>query len=127
MIKSGNFRDRVEFQRLASSDQTTPSDATDEYGNPIDGYGNSTGEYAALFSVWGDIRETPGKEALANGALESTRTATLRVRYSDATADITAADRVSVRGSIWNIRSGPVQINRVKNLLEFTLEAGVAT
>lgn len=127
MASAGKLRERVTFQRKTSPDRTTPSDQTDPFGNPIDGFGNSTGEFADHLTVWADIRETTGKEMVASGAVESTRTATIRVRYSQATEGIVAADRLVARGAIWNIRSGPVRIGRKAVVLEFLCEAGVAT
>lgn len=113
-MRIGNLRERVTFQR-----QSTEADA----------YGNVSGDFAAITggTVWADIRETTGKEAIASGAVESTRTATIRVRYSSITAAITAADRVQARGSVWNIRSGPVGVDRSNRVLEFLCETGVAT
>ena len=32
-----------------------------------DEYGNVTGEFAPLFSVWGNVRETVGRERVAAG------------------------------------------------------------
>ncbi|MDO6587333.1 phage head closure protein [Salipiger sp. 1_MG-2023] len=127
MIQAGNFRERITFQRKTSAGQTTPSDLTDPWGNPLDGAGNSTGEFGDLFSEWADIREVPGKERVAAGKVESTRLATIRVREHAGTAGVTAADRLIARGAIWNIRSGPVQIDRAARVLEFTCETGVAT
>ncbi|MHA7870590.1 MAG: head-tail adaptor protein [Salipiger thiooxidans] len=126
-MSAGRFRDRVEFQRKTSSGQTAPSDATDEYGNPIDDMGNSTGEFAHHLTIRADIRETPGRERIANGAVESTRTATIRVRACAATAAITPADRLLARGEIWNIRSGPIRVKQTPRILEFLCETGVAT
>lgn len=108
---AGSMQDRIGFLRQ-SSDQ--------------DEYGNETGKPVPLFSTWADIREVPGKEAIANGALGSTRTATVRVRMTSKTLLITPADLISARGVMWNIRSGPVQVDRTKSLLEFTVETGVA-
>lgn len=111
-MRAGKLRDRVTFQRQ--------SDESDDHGNVL-------GEFEDHLTVWGDLRETPGKERIASGTVEATRLATLRVRYSADTAAITAADRVSARGAFWNIRSGPVQVLHAPSELEFTLETGVAT
>ena len=126
-MKAGRLREKVRFERKTSGAQTVPGDDTDEFGNPIDESGNSVGEFGELLSVMADIRETPGREAVASGAVESTRTATVRVRYSSATFAITPADRAVFRGATWKIRSGPVRVDRVPEVLEFLCETGVAT
>lgn len=112
---SAKLRERVTFQRQSTE--------TDEYGNVLGAFAPITG----LEDFPADIRETPGKEMVASGAVESTRTATIRVRYSTETAAVTAADRIVARGSVWNIRSGPIQVDRAPRMLEFLCEAGVAT
>ncbi|MBN9890116.1 head-tail adaptor protein [Salipiger abyssi] len=127
MSGAGALRERVTFQRKMTVGQTAPSDQTDPFGNSIDGFGNSTGEFGDLFSVRADIRETPGKERIAAGQLESTRLATIRVWAEARTRSVTPADRLVARGAVWNIRSGPVQIDRAGRMLEFTCETGVAT
>ncbi|MEP3633687.1 MAG: head-tail adaptor protein [Shimia thalassica] len=99
-------RTRARFERKSSG--------TDAYGNP-------SGEWSLLGTVGANLRETPGKESLQAGRLESSRTGTLRVRASTVTKAVIPSDRVTVRGTTWSIISGPVQID-VKGLeLEFTL------
>ncbi|APZ51230.1 phage head closure protein [Salipiger abyssi] len=127
MSGAGALRERVTFQRKTSDGPTTPGGPTDPFNNPIDGLGNSTGEFRDLFSVKADIREAPGKERIAAGQLESTRLATIRVWAETRTRGVTPADRLVARGAVWNIRSGPVQIDRAGRMLEFTCETGVAT
>lgn len=112
---AAKLRERVTFERQ--------SDETDDYGNVLGEFAPITG----LTDIPADIRETPGKEMVAAGAVQSTRTATIRVRYSAATASVTAADRLIARGAIWNIRSGPMQVDRAPRMLEFLCETGVAT
>lgn len=111
---AARFSEKITFQR-----QTDETDA----------YGNTKGAFAAIPNgeVWADIRETTGKEKIASGAVESTRSATIRVRYSSVTAAITAADRVQALGAVWNIRSGPVRVERAPRVLEFLCETGGAT
>lgn len=112
MVRAGQFRDRAVFER-------SPDGLTDEYGDP-------TGGWKHLATAWADFRETPGKEAMAAGRLESTKTGTLRVRASAAMRAIHPGDRVTVRGEAWNIRSLPAQIDRAGAVLEFTVETGGA-
>jgi len=39
---------------------------------------------------------------------------------------VTGGDRVVLRGVTWDIQSGPAQIGRKRDVLEFRIEAGVA-
>ena len=64
--------------------------------------------------------------ALPIWRLEGTATGTLRLRHSALAASITAADRVRVRGRLWNIRGLAIQIDNRHRVVELTLEAGVA-
>lgn len=108
---AGALRDRVTFQRLVAG---------------LDAYGNAVSSWADHLTVWADVLESPGREAVAAGRVEAARTATMRVRRSSASLGLTAADRVVVRGRTWNIRSiGDVGRDRV--LLEMLIEVGVAT
>lgn len=110
-MTAGSLRDRVTFQRATSGD---------------DGYGNAITAWADHLTVWSNVRETLGKERVDAGRVEASRTATIRVRQSSDTLGLTEADRVTVRGQAWNIRS----IAAVGNdgaMLDILVEAGVAT
>lgn len=122
-MAAGRYRDRVTFLRLGPGGQ--PGEQTDEYGNPIDDYGNSTGELQDHLTVWGDMLETLGKERVASGRVEAGKTATLRVRWSSAIAGITEADAVRARGENWNIRS-IVRVGRRREVVEMLIEQGAA-
>jgi len=111
MAKAGNLRDRVTFQRLVPG--------VDIYGNPVDAW-------ADYLTIWADILETPGREAVAAGRVEASRTATMRVRRSIDTLALTEADRVTARDRSWNIRSIGA-VGRDGSMLEIVIEAGVAT
>ena len=108
----GQYRDPITVERQA---------------NTPDAYGNVGGAWETLLTTRADIRETPGKERIQGGALESTRTATIRVRGHSATEAITPADRIIARGETWNIRSGPVLVRHAPEVIEFLCETGVAT
>lgn len=82
------LRHRATFQRQA--------DGSDGYGNTVQAWGD-------FLTVWGNLRETTGKETVAGGSVENDRTATLRVRKSTESNQVTNADRASVRGGIWKI------------------------
>lgn len=87
MMGAGNFRHQITFKRQ---------------GEEGDDYGNPNGDFAALFTVWGNVRETPGKERVASGSVENNRTATIRIRNNLPTP-ITEADQAVARGETWNI------------------------
>ena len=89
-MRAGNLRDRVTFQRLVQHD---------------DGYGNTVNAWADHLTVWADMRETVGREAVRAGAVEAARTATLRIRASSQSRGLTEADRLVARGRNWNVRS----------------------
>jgi SPP1 family predicted phage head-tail adaptor len=110
MAPAGNFSDRVTFQRL------TPG---------IDGYGNTVNGWVNYLTVWADILETPGREAISAGRIEASRSATMRIRRSPSSRTLTEADRVLARDRVWNVRSiGDVGRDRTE--LEFVIETGVS-
>lgn len=109
-MRAGSLRERVTFQRAINSE---------------DGFGNVVSGWADLIERSANIRETPGKEAVAAGRIEAEKTATIRVRSCPATRGVTAADRIIARGQAWNIRS-VVAVGDGRELIEFLCEAGVA-
>lgn len=70
-----------------------------------DGYGNVSGEFEPLFTVWGNVRETPGKERVEAGSVEGIVTCTIRIRDSAQARTITAADQAEARGKVWNLEA----------------------
>ncbi|MCZ4351535.1 phage head closure protein [Roseovarius aestuarii] len=109
-MRAGKLRHRVTFNRRGEGD---------------DDYGNVTSEFAPLFSVWGNVRETTGKERVAAGAVENVRTATIRIRNSSQVSDITEADQVEARGEVWNIR-GIAHADDTGVMLDLLVESGAA-
>jgi SPP1 family predicted phage head-tail adaptor len=112
MLGIGRLRHRAIFERLGAGTK--------------DAYGNTRTTWAELCRVWGNLRETPGKERLAAGRGESTTTATFRARRTSELAGVTAEDRVQVQGRTWNIRAIARLTDR-GDWIEFELEAGGAT
>lgn len=110
MTAAGSLNTRIVVQRATTGD---------------DGYGNVITGWAYLLTVWANVRETPGKETVAAGRLEASRTATIRIRASSDAKAITPADRVLARGQIWNIRS-IAAVDDGRSLLELLCEVGVA-
>ena len=72
-----------------------------------------------------DLVERLGKEAIQGGELSDVVPATLRLRKDSVTSTFTHADRVTVRGSLWAIKS-IVQTDRKGAMLEVLIERGVA-
>ena len=129
-MQAGKLRDRVTVQRkVGVAAPGEPTGTTDEFGNPIpatDEFGNVDATFDDLFTVWADVRETTGKERLAAGRLEASRTATIRVRSTAMTKTISASDRLLARGAAWNILSA-IAVGRDNAMIEFLCETGGAT
>lgn len=113
MPRAGQFRDRVTIERQAD-------------GGTLDAYGNPTAAlWVELVTLWGDLRETPGREDLAAGRVEARASATLRLRYNGASVSISPADRVRARGQVWAILGEPIDPDGGRReRLEFRLEKG---
>jgi len=110
MARSGLFRDRVTFQRMAST---------------TDDYGNTTGTWSDHASRYAHLIERLGQEDIEQGALQDVAVATMRVRSDTLTNAITTADRVLARGIYWAITS-IMQVSAKGDLLEMRLEKGIA-
>lgn len=109
-MPAARLNDRVTFQRRVIDP---------------DGYGNEGGDLVNLFCAWADMLETPGREGLAAGRVEASRTATVRIRRSPESLDLTAADTMLARCETWAIISiGNVARDRA--LLELVCQTGVA-
>ncbi|WP_223639217.1 phage head closure protein [Rhodobacter sp. TJ_12] len=108
---------RITIQRATSGD--------DGYGNVTTGWADMEVAPGVPMKLWADIRETPGKEVVAAGRLEASRTATICVRASSRSRTITAADRIIARGQVWNIRS-ICAVADGRELIEMLCEAGGA-
>lgn len=113
MARAGKFRERAVFERRAAAGR-------DDYGNP------APAGWQPLGRIWADLRETPGREAIAAGRVEAKATGTLRVRASAVARSILAQDRVTVRGAVWVILSAPVWADQRGAVLEMTVERGGA-
>lgn len=110
MQRAGNLNRRVTFERRRSG--------TDEFGNVSNAW-----DY--LMSVWADVRETVGREAVEAGRIEASRTATVRIRRSSDSLRLTADDRMLYSGDAWNIRS-IADLGRENEMLDLLVEFGVA-
>ena len=103
------MRHRVTFNRQGDN-------ITDEYGNPVTAF-------TPIFTVWGNVRETMGKERVAAGSVENTRTATIRIRSSTQSRGLTEADQAVARGETWNIR-GIAFADDKGTMLDLLVESG---
>jgi SPP1 family predicted phage head-tail adaptor len=110
-MDAGRLNHRAQFLRKAV-------DATDEYGNPMQ-------EYAPMFTVWANVRETTGKERVAAGSIENLRTATIRIRSSSETRGLTEGDQVQARGKTWDIL-GIANADDKGVMLDLLVQAGGA-
>lgn len=88
-----------------------------------DGMGGMVVQWVTLFTTRGEVKPLSGREALQAMQLQASITHRIYIRYR---ADLTAADRIIMRGQ-------PLQIRAVLNMemrnrwLELSCEAGVAT
>ena len=112
MARAGLFRERVTFQRMAST--------TDDYGNV------TAASWSNVVSRNAQFMERTGFEDDQQGALQDVAVARMKVRSDTTMKTITVADRVSARNTFWAIRS-IINATPKGDILEFVLEKGVAT
>jgi head-tail adaptor len=114
MAGAGHLRERFTIQRRVDID---------------DGYGNTVGEWADQFAMWGGIRFMRGGEGVLAARLTARQPAILTVRNSTVARGILASDRaVNARtGEVFNIREQPRAARDNRGFLEMLVEAGVAT
>lgn len=111
MARAGQFRDRAAFQ----AEQKV-----------ADGGGGSTVAWQTQFTVWAHLIPQRSREQIEAGRLESSTLATLRVRYSSDTAQITSEWRAVVDAVPYNIIAVS-QPDRRQRIVEMSVERGVAT
>lgn len=96
-----------------------------------DGHGNNEGEFPGTpeFECSAEVRVKFGGETVLAARLQGQQVATVVVRRSQATRQVTTDWRIrDMRdGTIWNIRSGPVDPDDGRQWLEFLCQSGVAT
>jgi len=115
MTSAGDLRHRVGFFR-----------------RPVisDGYGNSEGEFPATpeFECAAELKARFGGEAVLAARLQGQQTSIITVRYSVAVLAVTTDWRIQDMraGTLWNIRSGPVDPDDGRMWLEFLCQAGGA-
>ncbi|MDA9511166.1 hypothetical protein XI09_42260 [Bradyrhizobium sp. CCBAU 11386] len=116
MTSAGDLRHRIGFFR-----------------RPVvsDGHGNAEGEFPDTpeFECSASVQVRFGGETVLAARLQGQQTATIVVRRSAATLAVTTDWRIQDMrdGTIWNIRSGPVDPDDGRMWLEFLCQSGVAT
>ena len=111
----GQLRERVRFEARTAQ--------TDEYGNAITGAFAPRFERAALYLM------RPGSESVLAARLTGRQPVTIVVRLDPDTATITQDWRaVDARdGTVWSIIAPPADMDRQRQWLTITAEAGVAS
>lgn len=115
MTSAGDLRHRLGFFR-----------------RPIvsDGHGNDEGEFpdAPEFECSGRVQIRFGGEAVLAARLQGQQVATITVRRSSATRAVTTDWRIKDMrdGTIWEIKSGPVDPDDSRQWLDFLCQSGVA-
>ena len=112
MARAGLFRERVTFQRMAST--------TDDYGNV------TAASWSNIVSRNAELTERAGFQNDEQGALQDVAIARMKVRSDTQIKAVTIADRVSARNTLWAIKSISTATPK-GDILEFVLEKGVAT
>lgn len=95
-----------------------------------DGHGNNEGEFPPdpEFACSAEVRSRFGGETVLAARLQGQQIATITVRRSAATLGVTTDWRIQDMrdGTIWEIKSGPVDPDDGRQWLEFLCQSGVA-
>jgi head-tail adaptor len=115
-MRAGQMRMRCEFERRV--------EAMDDLRDAL------SGGWEPFHEDVGDLRLTPGREAVAAGRLESVNAGTLRVRQSNRTRAVTTDMRVRVTSlqgveTLYAIRA-VIDPDQRGDKLDFVVESGVA-
>lgn len=112
---AGSLRSRVGFFKRPG--------ATDDYGNEETNF-SGTPE----FTLWAEIIPKLGGETVLASRITGTTTATITVRQSEMSRQINSAwmAKDMQLGTIWNIRSGPIDPDQRGAWHEFLGQTGVA-
>jgi SPP1 family predicted phage head-tail adaptor len=107
-LSAGQLREPLTFQRQQSVS---------------DGMGGQAIQWVDLFNARADVRPISGRESVQAMQLQASITHRIYIRYR---ADLTAADRILMRGQPLQIRS-IVNIEMRNRWLELACDDGVAT
>lgn len=108
-----SFNDRAAFFRLDRGGR-------DRFGNQ-EGSGR-----VPLGRVWGNMRVSPGKEAIRSGRPMAETVGTLRVPYDAAPRSVGVGCFVDVLGGTWRIVGGPERVGDRVGVVEFRCEKSEA-
>lgn len=111
-MTAGELRERMSFQQRAVQS---------------DGYGNSQGDFETEFTVRAGVTPRFGGETVLAARLAGRAVATIKVRISPDTRQVTTDWRMldALNGDIWNIRS--IVDSDERGYIEMLCEKGVAT
>ncbi len=95
-MRAGDLRHRITIER--------PSSTVDDFGQPI------PGGWQEVASVWANIKPVSGREKLRAGAVESTLSHTVLVRYQSGLLPSASADawRINYGGRLLAIHAAMV-------------------
>jgi SPP1 family predicted phage head-tail adaptor len=110
-MAAGPLRRRVTFQTEAIT---------------MSGSGGEVTTWGSDLVVWGQFLPERGREKLEQGRMQARLAGTLRVRYSTATAAITAGHRVLILGVAYQIHSVSQEDGRNKWMV-MVVERGAGT
>lgn len=82
--------------------------------------GETVFDWGALHTVWGELVPVGDAERWEAGQVTARRMARVRVRWSDASAGVTAADRLVIDSEAWAI-NGIKELGR-RRWIEFTVQ-----
>ena len=93
-------------------------------GSTVDDYGEPINQTTETLSVFADVIEQTGREAVMSGALQALGTAVCRIRYDEQTKNVDESWYVVHRGYNWAIQS--VMHFKAKDIVELFIKRGVA-
>ena len=89
MIKAGRLNRRIIIQRA-----TTANNSMNE----------KVPSWAALKTVWAEVKPAPATESMANGETVAHATTAFLIRYAPTLADVNAKDRIIYGGRTYDIQ-----------------------
>lgn len=110
-MQGGKLDNRIEFQKRTMLD---------------DGAGNTVGDFALEFTVWGNIKYLRGGESVMAARITAKQPAILTVRKCSQADMITPEWRAKINEKYFNIREYPTPTDN-RLYLQFLAEGGLAS